>query len=244
MLNRFGITEAGDAGLDLSWVDKLYPTLNVVISKHLTTKNEKLLDALVNNKDKVIFHCTCTGYGGTVIEPNVPSPCEVRDGVIELVRRGFPAEQIVLRTDPIIPTEKGIALVGNVWNLFAATGIKRCRVSVIDIYPHVRERMLSAVGCVPFDGFKAPKEMFDNLNIEMMLHKNQYCFESCAETDLPVAEGIGCISKKDFEVLHIPFVVDTVGGFQRKGCKCLAGKTELLKSKKQCPSGCIYCYWK
>jgi len=34
------------------------------------------------------------------------------------------------------------------------------------------------------------------------------------------------------------------GGFQRKGCMCLKGKTELLTEKRICPSGCLYCYWK
>ena len=65
-------------------------------------------------------------------------------------------------------------------------------------------------------------------------------FESWAE-NLP--EQIGCISKRDFDILGIPFD-NPEGGFQRKGCLCVAGKTELLNNKKRCPSGCLYCYWR
>lgn len=71
-------------------------------------------------------------------------------------------------------------------------------------------------------------------NISLYKH-----FESCAEN---IGERIGCISKRDFDILSLPFD-NVTGGFQRKGCLCVAGKTELLNNKKRCPSGCIYCYW-
>lgn len=32
--------------------------------------------------------------------------------------------------------------------------------------------------------------------------------------------------------------------YQRKGCLCPSNKYELLKNKKQCPHGCLYCYWR
>ena len=73
MYRKIGVTEAGDAGLDLSWVSKLFD-VNVIITKHLTPKNTALIKALLNNKDKIILHCTCTGYGGTLMEKNVPTP--------------------------------------------------------------------------------------------------------------------------------------------------------------------------
>lgn len=49
---KIGVTERGDAGIDFSWVQKLYPA-NVIIFKNL---NDKLIDNLVRNKDKIIFH--------------------------------------------------------------------------------------------------------------------------------------------------------------------------------------------
>lgn len=139
-MTKIGITEAGDGGLDFSWIDKLYD-INIIITKHLTSKNKKLLNALLNNADKIILHCTCTGYGKTLIEPNVPTPNEVYDGVLKLITLGFPVSQIVLRTDPIIPTDKGIKCVEEVWKQFSTLGIERCRLSIIDMYPHVKKKI-------------------------------------------------------------------------------------------------------
>lgn len=238
---KIGITEAGDAGLDFSWVDKLF-NINIIITKHLTTQNKQLINALLENSHKIILHCTCTGYGGTKMERNVPSPFEVYDGVKNLISKGFPVSNIVLRTDPIIPTLKGIRRVEKIWDLFSDTGIKRCRYSVIDMYPHTKSRIKEEYGAVPFETFKAPQRMLDHVKcaVERGYKSQPYVFESCAE-DLP--QQVGCISKKDFDILGLSYD-NTEGGFQRKGCLCLSGKTELLNSKKRCPSGCLYCYWK
>ena len=43
---KFGITEAGDAGLDFSWSDKLLDG-NIIITKHLTPQNTKLINLLI-----------------------------------------------------------------------------------------------------------------------------------------------------------------------------------------------------
>lgn len=237
---KFGITEAGDAGLDFSWADKLLDG-NIIITKHLTAKNTKLIKLLVENKDKIILHATCTGYGGTKMEPYVPKPSEVYQGVRDLIKAGFPVDQIVLRTDPTIPTIKGIERVVNVWELFKDSGIKRVRYSIIDMYSHTKERILKEYGKLPFNGFKAPQYMIDNLLQAIEPYRQHYTFEACAE-NLP--DRIGCISKKDYEILGLDTSDIKEGGFQRKGCACCAGKTELLTNKKRCPSGCLYCYWK
>ncbi|MBQ7818550.1 MAG: DUF1768 domain-containing protein [Bacteroidales bacterium] len=235
-----GITEAGDAGLDFSWLDKLYD-INIIISKHLTIENKELINALLKNSHKIIFHCTVTGYGGTKMEPNVPTPFEVYDGLSTLIKKGFPVDQIVLRTDPIIPTIKGIKRAEKVWDMFSDLGITRCRYSVLDMYPHVKERIVSVYGSTPYDSFTAPVNMLEWVKNSVYDYMNIYNFESCAENNL--SEAIGCISEKDFKILGLPFN-NTTGGYQRKGCLCVAGKTELLNNKKRCPSGCLYCYWK
>ena len=237
---KFGITEAGDAGLDFSWADKLLDG-NIIITKHLTTKNTQLLKLLIENQDKIILHATCTGFGGTKMEPNVPKPIEVYEGIQELIKQGFPVNQIVLRTDPTIPTEKGIERVVNVWELFKDSGIKRVRYSIIDMYSHAKERILEEYGKLPFEGFKAPQYMINNLLNAMEPYRRYYSFAACAE-DLP--DRIGCISKTDYEILGLDTSTIQEGGFQRKTCACCAGKTELLTHKKRCPSGCLYCYWK
>lgn len=237
---KFGITEAGDAGLDFSWTDKLLDG-NIIITKHMSYTNEKLMKFLIKNKNKIILHVTCTGYGGTKMEPNVPKPYEVMLGVKELIKRGFPVEQIVLRVDPIIPTEKGIDRVIEVLTLFDDLGIKRVRYSIIDMYKHTKERILKEYGKLPFDGFNPPEHMVDSLLRVIDTYRDCYIFEACAE-NLP--DKVGCISIKDYEILGLDTSDIKPGGFQRSTCACCAGKTELLTNKKRCPSGCLYCYWK
>lgn len=240
---KFGITEAGDAGLDFSWADKLLEG-NIIITKHLTVKNTKLIDLLLENKDRIILHVTCTGYGGTRMEPNVPDVVDVHLGVLNLIQQGFPVDHIVLRTDPIIPTKNGLNRVKGVWDYFSDTNISRVRYSIIDMYPHTKERIFKEYGKLPFEGFKAPQYMINNLlNAMEKFRHAPYCysFEACAE-DLP--DRIGCISKKDYEILGLDTSTIKEGGFQRKTCACCAGKTELLSNKKRCPSGCLYCYWR
>lgn len=238
---RFGVTEAGDAGLDTSWADKLLDG-NIIISKHVTDRNKNFLDLLLKNKEKIILHVTCTGYGGSKMEPNVPKIEDVYNGVCKLIIQGFPVEQIVLRTDPIIPTEVGIDHVRRVWYYFKDTGIKRCRYSIIDMYKHTQKRIMEAYGKLPFEGFKAPQDMINRVLYAMSFYRGDvYDFESCAE-NLP--DAVGCISRKDYEILGLDTSDIQEGGFQRKGCLCCSGKTELLTNKKRCPSGCLYCYWR
>lgn len=69
--------------------------------------------------------------------------------------------------------------------------------------------------------------------------------ESCAEPGLTEPIACGCISDYDLNLLGFSEDAESNGaGYQRKGCMCYAGKTELLKHKTRCPHGCLYCYWK
>lgn len=103
---KIGITEAGDAALDFSWVSKINNVDGVIlITKNLT---DKLIDEIMKHKNKIILHATCTGMGGTCIEPNVPTYMYQLEQVSKLIATGFPAEKITIRIDPIIPTNKGL----------------------------------------------------------------------------------------------------------------------------------------
>ncbi|MEG1564710.1 MAG: DUF1848 family protein [Bacteroides sp.] len=233
---RFGITERGDAGIDFSWVDKLLDA-NIIISKYL---NDALIRELIAHKDKIIFHTTCTGYGETILEPNVHNLIWTHQQTLKLIERGFPVEQIVLRVDPIIPTKRGIKTMEMVLNFFMDSGIKRVRYSFLDMYPHVKDRFSQAELPLPYSTFCAPKSMIDCAMSIFDLYCDKYEFESCAEN---TKHQLGCISRKDFNILGINGSAEPAG-FQRKGCLCVAGKTELLSSKVQCPNKCLYCYWK
>jgi len=234
---KVGITERGDAGLDFSWVNKLLDA-NIIITKNL---NDTIIQHLIENKDKIIFHITCTGLGATKVEPNVPNVKFTYNQVHKLIQNGFPIQQIVLRVDPIIPLKQVLEQrVKMVLDLFKDTGIKRVRYSFLDMYPHVKERLIKAGMNLPYESFCCPNYMKQNALNLLKQYEDIYEFEACAENTY---HQKGCISQKDYDILGIKGEAIPVG-FQRKGCMCIAGKTELLTNKKKCPHGCLYCYWK
>ena len=229
-----GITECGDAGLDFSWVEQIPATdFSILITKNV---NDKFIDEVIKVKNKVIVHTTITGMGGTVVEPRVP-PAYISIGQIErLIAKGFPAEQIVLRIDPIIPTQKGINTALSVLDAASHLGIKRCRISILDMYKHVESRFKNA-------GIKAPvydlNKAYDDVLKAITPYMDTWEFEACAE-NFPFRAG--CISQKDADILKSPVILMGKKG-QRKGCLCPQNKCELLSHKSQCQHGCLYCYW-
>ena len=240
---RVGITESGEPAFNLDLFKGLYEA-NVIITKSLT---DKLIEKLVENKSKIILHITCTGYGGTEIEPFVPSPEKTRTQTLKLIEKGFPAEQIVLRIDPCFPTIEGQKRAYYIAALFAGTGIKRLRFSVLDMYDHVKERFKKA-GCqIPYSSFHASSYSRNNLyrGLQEISKKYGYEIETCAE---PGIKSISCISQKDIEILNLSDKITLKSSAkQRKTCGCPANKTELIhhnKAPRRCQNQCLYCFWK
>lgn len=233
-----GITERGDAGLYFDWTKSTYP-LNIIITKHLCMKNDRLIDELLEYERMTILHITCTGYGGTSFEPNVPTPEEVHEACCELIDYGFSPKRMVLRIDPIFPnSDKGIEKVRKVLKLFEDTGITRVRYSFCQMYPHVLERFNKLYGKAPYETFFADRE--DTYKVYDVFREFNYEYESCAAND---ENELGCVSWKDYKIAGIP-LEHLEYGKQRKYCKCLDTKTELLNRPNRCESGCVYCYWK
>lgn len=243
---KIGITEQGDPSIDFSWVEKL-DTMDgaIIITKNLI---KKVREEAMPYKDKIIWHVTCTGYGGTVIEPNIPNYLEQLGNAEELRKTGVKDDHIVIRIDPIIPTDKGLITAKKVFLEAYKGGFRRFRVSLLDCYSHVRERFEQKGLKLPYgDSFYPSFKMIENANHMFKELKENFpdiVIESCAEKQLTTTERTGCISKKDFDILGLDTSkVDNVG-YQRKGCLCCSAKKELLSNKKQCPYGCLYCYWK
>lgn len=240
---RIGIAERGDSALDYSWEHSIDSVLfAVLITKQLS---DKFIQKVLQYKDKVIVHATITGMGGSRVEPNVPAPEWSIAQLRKLVNSGFPAEQVVLRVDPIVPTPKGIRTAIKVIEMAAETvpGIRRVRYSFMDMYPHVRERFIKAGVRLPYTTFHAPSNMQKaaTRELEKVAAKYNLILETCAENS---PHATGCVSRKDFEVLGITY---QAGGKcqQRPSCLCHGGKVELLRrEKKPCPHGCLYCYWR
>ena len=251
---KTGITERGDAAIDLTWANKL-DNLDTatIITKNLSLKFRDTLLKAHNDGHKLILHCTCTGFGGTIIEPHVPNYKTQLDNLKTLIDAGFPAKQCVLRIDPIFPTEKGLKRVCNVLNYFTSlnTNVTRIRISILDEYRHVKTRFANhgLPNVYPGSNFYASAEQFKT--VADTLSQYNYIFETCAEPQLVAIrpdkfKQIGCISKDDLNVLNIDTssLTSSENKQNRYGCHCLSCKTELLTRRGQCPHGCLYCYWK
>ena len=202
----------------------------ILITKNIT---DKFIEEILKVKDKVVLHATCTGYGGTVVEKNVPKYTEQLDQVKKLISMGFPQEQIVIRVDPIIPTYKGF---GNLMKVvsYIHNDVKRFRISVLDNYKHVQDRFAKNGLPVLYNGnFQASDEEFENTDCVLRQLKKSYgvIFESCTEPKLTETEKTGCVSAKDLSLFGLS--VDTTDkSNQRKECLCIAGKTEMLSHKR------------
>lgn len=254
-----GFTERGDAGIDTSWQDKLKSSQGaVLITKFITDRFKNAIGKLVENDFPFIIHATVTGWGGTKFEPCVPDYKTELNSLYDLIKAYDIGNKIVLRIDPIFPTEKGLQHVGEVLEYAKQIGLLPCRVriSIYDEYPHVRER-LAKIGKEPlYKGkFYAPAVMMDYASEKLSEYAKRYniIFETCAEPYLTNGKNnaafkeTGCLSIDDIKIMGLPTdeaEKAAINRQQRGGCKCLGIKYELLSKRQPCPNGCLYCYWK
>ena len=219
---RIGVTETSEIAFHLEAFDNLYDG-NIIITKRLT---EALIEKLIEHQNKIILHLTVTGMGQSRIEPFVPKTEETYKKLMELLEKGFPISHVVLRVDPIVPTEKGIETALGVITAFSGLGIKRLRFSFLDNYKHVKKRFKEEGIKELYGGeFHAPLELRKEYatKIEEVAHDGGFeSVEACGE---PGIESISCLSQRD-------------------SCGCPANKTEILKVKPhRCEHKCLYCFW-
>ena len=244
---KIGVTERGDAGIDFSWYDKLDSVSGAII---ITKKiSDAFIDKILTASKPIILHCTCTGWGNTWVEPNVHDYKSQIDMLGNLLTKGFPPKNVVLRVDPIIPTTEGIEKACNVLKYASEkVDIKRVRISVLDEYRHVKSRLQLAGhnSFYPGNSLYATKEMIDN--VVSALTQFPFIYETCAEDFLSSKSNqfmsVGCVSDIDLKIMGIDMPSGLLENMQnRRGCHCLSCKKELLTNKSQCPHKCIYCYW-
>lgn len=258
---KIGITERGDAAYGIAKWRTALECKNVdgaiLITKNLT---KAFTDAVLNcyfdpvgNTKNIIVHATCTGWGKSVFEPNVPDYQRQINCLRNLVNNGFPIEHCVLRIDPIVPTESGLNVACKVLDYAWEQGLlpqMRVRISVYDEYKHVKERLHKNgfASVYPGNQFYASKEQF--AYVTERLKKYDIQFHTCAEPFLkdPDDTGLyvhsGCISPIDLRILGFDTPVISVNPQHRTGCLCLSCKTELLDKRHPCPHNCMYCFWK
>ena len=248
---KIGITESGEISFNLEAFDRLYDG-NIIITKRLT---DKLIEKLVEHRDKCILHLTCTGFGGSKIEPLSPKPIQSSSMLRKLIELGFPVSHVVLRIDPIVPTDTGMETAKGVLEAFKGIGVERVRISFLDMYKHVQKRFTD-------NGIDIPKEYYDvgdvvqfhadlDVRKQCVADLQKYAtklgygmLEACGE---PGIESISCLSQKDIDILGLTDKVELIGNKgQRKSCGCPANKTELLKVGRphRCENACLYCFWK
>lgn len=255
---KIGITERGDAALSIPVWESALITKKVdgaiLITKSLTANFVKaVIDTYFNITKHIVVHCTCTGMGGTIFEPNVPAYQTQLNQLRVLIDSGFPIEQCVLRIDPIIPNEEGLENVSRVLNYAYEQGLLpkiRVRISVYDEYKHVKERLVNAglEPIYPNGNFSASQKQFDY--VAEKLSRWGIPFHTCAEPKLrnPLGKELfihpGCISNIDLKAMGLPEINAGINPQNRYGCQCLACKTELLSNRHPCAHNCIYCYWR
>lgn len=272
---RIGITERGDAGRDYGWYEKCHDRQvdgAVLITKSITQGMGERVLALLHEGFPLVIHVGCTGWGGSWLEPGAFTPDRQLAATRALIDNGFPARNLVLRTDPVIPTDEGIERVKLVLDKAFAMGIiggsesARLRFSIMDEYRHVKQRLIAS-GHQPFYGpndFQCSRNAKDgviatlgNWRMDTLIAHpgaNLPKFESCGEDPALVErkgvfadqfEVMGCISNKDLHLMGLPEVTgDATNPQGRQFCRCLSCKTELLEHKHPCKNACLYCYWR
>lgn len=253
---KVGVTERGDASIDTSWYNKIKNNEvqgAILITKNITDDFIARVYNLYKNNYKIIVHCTCTGWGSTIMERNVPDYESQLVKLKTLIEIGFPMNQCVLRIDPIFPTKNGLAKVQQVLEFAKKLNlipVIRVRISIFDEYKHVKDRFRQA-GFTPMYGdnnIQPPADMLKYAKDELtnLAKKYNIKFETCAELYMHSDAFLqqGCISPYDLQLLQIPIDTNKINPQHRAGCKCLSCKTELLSNKTPCPHGCLYCYWK
>ena len=246
-----GVTERGDASLDYSWVSAL--TNKQVQGAILITKNvdERFRDTVCLMEAKgypIVVHATCTGWGSTPMEPNVPAYKVQINNLYKLIAQGFPFKNVVLRVDPIVATTEGIMLARRVLSYARELGLLpglRVRISLVDEYRHAVQRVHNR-GLSLGDSSRTLSAKLAVLN-ELTDTNPDVTFETCAEPWLKGANIThkGCVSTTDLELMGLAVPQDVFENPQgRKGCLCLSCKIELLDNRHPCKHNCAYCYWK
>ena len=248
---RVGITEAGEVSFNLEVFDNLYEA-NIIITKRLT---DALIDKLVDNYKKCILHLTVTGFSGSKIEPFTPLKEVTKKKLEDLLAKGFPVSQVVLRIDPIIPTDKGIETAMGVLEEFSGLGIERVRISFLDMYKHVESRFKKEGIEIPLiykngDGsvnFHVSLEDRQRKLVYLELNAKKFGYTSVEVCGEPGIESKSCLSQTDIDILGLTDKIILKGDKgQRKSCSCPSNKTELIKNGRphRCENKCLYCFWR
>lgn len=198
------------------------------------------------------IHCTITGLGGSSVEPHIPSPDYILEQSLEVIKKyRISPEAVTLRIDPIIPELLAWQMnkIPHMLESFAEVGVRDCRISIVDYYPHVRERF-DRLGIehpggfqvgIPLKNLLIGKISYLTIQLGMRLH---LCAESLPASPEFNIDTEGCASNASWARLGIDGLKPLTRR-QRPSCTCDLSKIDLLRGlEKGCEGGCAYCYWK
>ena len=202
--------------------------LNVVKTKTLRADDKRQLKFLLKNKDSIVLHLLCSGYGGSVFEPGAPSAGEMLEAVNALADGGFPPLQIVLSITPLFQNTKGLQAMEKILGIFYGTGIIRVRLNPIVIDGVLKGRFLEKFGKVPIiaGSFSQVAGGLDKI----VKGYPGYDFESYGRKGVPV------VSRKDLNTLGIRTSGIFAGDNGTLPHRIIGGRGGGV-----CGAGCVYC---
>lgn len=228
----------------------------------LITKNlpgcSKILTAADSMSIPYQIHCTITGLGGTKFEPQVPKPELMVESCLDFFSKHMiDLKAVTLRIDPILDEALGLQLGEAMLSMkaFSEAEVKDCRISIIDYYPHVRDRFTRYGLKLKYpNNFQSPEARQEELIGYFYQQANRFGMRLhlCAE-QIPRYKYLrkvgdidteGCASAASWERLGIEDLKPATKK-QRADCTCDLSKQDLLTGlSKGCPDGCVYCYWR
>ena len=134
---RVGIVKSGEPSVDYSWTSKMDDVNFAVLRVRNLT--DEFVRAVLPHKHKLLLCVVCSGYGDTVVEPNIMDIQQQAFQLKRLVSMGFPKERVCLCVEPIIPTVKGIKNFVKVVEEMHAF-VSCCSVDILKNTPLIQKR--------------------------------------------------------------------------------------------------------
>jgi hypothetical protein len=202
------------------------------------------LSPRIKHYQNLFLHLTVTGMGGSILEPNIPSPGDVLTLLPDLIRLFAGPEHIRLRFDPIVHLRmpggsaySNLECFADVIKPAANLGISEVTISWMDEYRKVITH-LNRKGITP----QTPSESLKREELKKLLdgaRKHGVTLHGCCE---PTMERSKCIDGKLLSDLHprgLRCSTRRAAG-QRELCGCT--ESYDIGSYRFCPHGCLYCY--
>ena len=211
----------------------------------LYTKAPVPLEVLLLKETNFAIAFTISGWGGTWLEPNVPTAetmIKHFNGSAQML-----GNRTFLRIDPIIPTELGFMKALNV-----AVQIQRpvkIITSILQLYSG-HDRIAKKLGIdiskysvqsgrAKFVNQKIAQDWIDLLNLTT--HWSEGRVQMCGMPySIKGSIHTGCIDEDLLKNIGVTDYDKINAGKQRPGCKCVIAKRQLMMGS--CQHKCVYCY--